>query len=389
VNARSERISSNYLYYSVAALVIFLAMPVAHAQPREPWLSTKSTTSSLNGVAFGNGQFVAVGASGVILTSTDGANWVLRAGATNQVVLHAVTYGSNGFVAVGEATSSGNSQPAVWVSPDGTSWTSEDVSFANMTFGHWLLGVTYGGGLYVAVGGNYTTNTVWTSPNGAAWTMRDSHLSNSGLNPISSVAYGNGMYVAAGAWLITSPDGVTWTQQNSSAWYRLYAMTFSNGRFVGVGPYSRITSTNGINWTVGGPPTADYIYGVTYGDGYYVCLGYKPAYTIEGTNWISQTNSFSGNAIAFGNSVFVAVDSSGNIFRTASAMHANVQRDSTARLTLTALVPGTCRIECSSNPASGNWNTLTNIPLTASPTNWTDWSSTNASSRFYRAVWSP
>jgi hypothetical protein len=374
------------LYYLLAAFVLTVAT-MARAQPREPWLSTQPTTSNLYGVTFGNGKFVAVGDSGVVLTSTDGANWVLRVGATNQVILNAVTYGSNGFVAVGSTKPfSGNGQPAVWTSPNGIAWTPQDVSFANMDFGHWLQAVTYGGGQYVAVGGNSTTNTVWTSPDGVAWTMHDSHLSNTGLFPLGGVAYGNGMYVAAGPWLITSPDGITWTQQYSGAWYRLYAMTFADGRFVGVGPYSRITSTNGINWTVAQPPTADYIYGVAYGDGFYVCLGYKPAYSVEGTNWISHTNSFTGNAIAFGNSVFVAVSSGGNVYRTAAAMHTSLQKDSAAQLTLTGLVPGTFRIERSSNLL--DWTTAATISLTSSPTNWTDPGSSNVTGRFYRTIWS-
>jgi len=128
---------------------------------------------------------------------------------------------------------------------------------------------------------------------------------------------------------------------------------------------------------------------VTYGDGFYVCLGYKPAYTDNGTNWIAQTNNISANAIAYGNSVFVAVGSGGQIYRTAATMHASLQKDSAARLTLTALVPGTCRIDANSNLADTNgWATLATIPLTNSPTIWTDWSSTNVPMRFYQAVWS-
>jgi hypothetical protein len=88
--------------------------------------------------------------------------------------------------------------------------------------------------------------------------------------------------------------------------------------------------------------------------------------------------------------VFVAVGSDGQIYRTASTMHASVQKDTAAQLTLAALVPGTCRIDSSTNLTDSNgWTTLTTISLTTSPTNWTDWGSTNVPVRLYRAVWNP
>jgi len=372
------------------ALIGALAIALVQAAPREPWLSaTPLSANNLRGIAFGDGRFVVVGDQGTILTSTDGANWIARTPGTNQVDLYAVAFGAQGFVAVG-GTRESDSQPVACGSPDGLSWTPRDMGALRLTWGNWLQAVTFGGGQYVAVGGNYTTNTVQTSPDGVVWTMRDSHLSNTGLTPLSCVAYGNGTFVAAGAWLSTSPDGITWTKQDSSAWYRLYALTFADGRFVGVGPYSRICSLNGTNWTVGAPSTGDYIYGVAYGDGVYVCLGYKPAYSDNGTNWIAQTNMLSGNAIAYGNSVFVAVGSGGQIYRTASTVHVSLQQGPPALLTLTGLVPGTYRLQSSSSLADTNdWATLAAISLTSSPTNWTDWGSTNIAARFYRAVWTP
>ena len=64
------------------------------------------------GIAYGNGQFVAVGNSdgtiglrdgvGTIQTSTDGLNWVLRQSGTPQHTdLRGVAYGNGRFIAVG------------------------------------------------------------------------------------------------------------------------------------------------------------------------------------------------------------------------------------------------------------------------------------------------
>lgn len=61
--------------------------------------------SFLRGMAFGNGQFVAVGGSyatgtSVILTSVNGRSWNLAANPSKQV-LHGVAYSGDRFIAVG------------------------------------------------------------------------------------------------------------------------------------------------------------------------------------------------------------------------------------------------------------------------------------------------
>jgi hypothetical protein len=61
---------------------------------------TSGTSNWLNGVAYGNGLFVAVGDGGTILTSPDGVSWTQRtSGTSNQ--LNGVAYGNGLFVAVG------------------------------------------------------------------------------------------------------------------------------------------------------------------------------------------------------------------------------------------------------------------------------------------------
>ena len=49
--------------------------------------------NDLNGVAYGDGLFVAVGNRGTILTSPDGVNWTARTSGTSNN-LYAVTYGN-------------------------------------------------------------------------------------------------------------------------------------------------------------------------------------------------------------------------------------------------------------------------------------------------------
>ncbi len=61
---------------------------------------------------------------------------------------------------------------------------------------HTLFGVGYGQGLYVAVGNDYGSNTclVMTSPDGQTWTERNSSVA----GVLNAITYGNGLYVAVG-----------------------------------------------------------------------------------------------------------------------------------------------------------------------------------------------
>jgi hypothetical protein len=60
--------------------------------------------------------------------------------------------------------------------------------------------VTYGNGLFVAVGED---GAILTSPDGVNWTRRTSGT----RNGLESVTYGNGLFVAVGEWgtILTSP----------------------------------------------------------------------------------------------------------------------------------------------------------------------------------------
>jgi hypothetical protein len=70
-----------------------------------PWTLRSSGGTSLSGVTYGNGLFVAVGSYGTILTSPDGVSWTARASGTSNF-LNGVTYANGLFVAVGEAAPS-------------------------------------------------------------------------------------------------------------------------------------------------------------------------------------------------------------------------------------------------------------------------------------------
>ncbi len=68
-------------------------------------------------------------------------------------------------------------------------------------------------------------------------------------NSLNAVTYGNGIFVAVGdnGTILTSPDGVTWTQESSGTTDRLNAVNHGNGIFVAGGDGGAIlTSADGI-----------------------------------------------------------------------------------------------------------------------------------------------
>src|SRR5436305_8237113 len=72
-----------------------------------------------SGVAYGNGQFVAVDDVGTITTSADGTNWVQRQSWPQSIYfdLSRVAYGNGRFVAVGST---------IETSADGVSWIERE-----------------------------------------------------------------------------------------------------------------------------------------------------------------------------------------------------------------------------------------------------------------------
>lgn len=142
----------------------------------------------------------------------------------------APTDNANEFVAVGVACS-------LWTSKDGIAWTA---SVGSSTFpdcsGGSLYSVTYGNGLFVAVGtvtGDFTSRTnncgLWTSADAVTWTRiacpNSAAHSSQGNLPLRTITYGSvgggNKFIATGSkyasssgdnlYMVQSSDGVTWT----------------------------------------------------------------------------------------------------------------------------------------------------------------------------------
>jgi PKD repeat protein len=267
------------------------------------WTERDSGTSRyLNGVAFGNGTFVVVGDYGKILTSPDGATWTVRDSGISYE-LYGITYGNAIFVAVGY-------EGIVLTSPDGLTW-AESMSGHDWWF---IYAVTYGNGVYVAVGENINGGAIWTSPDGATWTMRISYD-----NEFYSVTYGNDCFVAVGHWgtVLTSHDGITWTEMNSGTYANLKGVTYNNGTFVAVGHdwYKDVgiilTSPDGETWAERTSGTYFGLTAATCGNGNFVVVGqYGTILTSsDGATWAENIHGtgYELRGVTYGNGTIVAV----------------------------------------------------------------------------------
>lgn len=178
------------------------------------------TFPRMSSVAYGNGVFVASGSYGEVLRSEGGQSWqLLRTPVT--VELTGVAYGAGRFMAV-------SIQGHVITSTDGLTWTEVRSDMGRMS------GITYGTQGFVAVGGWGTgAGFLWTSPSGLDWTQR----SDSATPSLIAVGHGSGRYVASGhnGAVLLSDDGLSWQRRSIGVFPNLYAVAILGGRLVVAG----------------------------------------------------------------------------------------------------------------------------------------------------------
>jgi hypothetical protein len=180
-------------------------------------------------------------------------------------------------------------QSTTHASSVGSVWTSS----SNVPASSAWSSVAYGNGKFVAVGSNTagTTGQAMYSTDGMNWTLASGVPNHSWSN----VTYGNGKFVAVGwmGWIMYSSDGVTWTASSASfSGNTLYGLAYGNGKYITSYSSGYYYSTDGINWTqlnLGSTRNR-----ITFGGGQFLALDGNaglPRWSIDGLNWTTTSDT--------------------------------------------------------------------------------------------------
>ena len=249
-----------------------------------------------------------------------------------------ITDTSAKFVALSNSAST--STNTSYSSNNGTTWTNTTTTILN------LRSITYGNGLYIAVGGaSGTATAISTSDITSGWSNRSSNITALLTGYYSAVTWGGSYFVAVqnGA-LITSvtQNATTWTRGADlpSGFTDAVSMAYGNNRFVVLGTSGKIAYSinNGGTQSVAGWTIAPACTGtttsvlsssntwtsITYGEGQFIAVaqGTVAATSWDGINWTVRALPTSTNwsSVTFGYPIsatlgpqplFVAVTGSG------------------------------------------------------------------------------
>lgn len=197
-----------------------------HACPRQ---------SALKAQVFGNGRWVAVTSDGKLRCSTDGIEWN-SADLPVERFLRGVAFGNGQFVAVGGSYAGGGS--VILTSVNGRSWNLHHCASKQV-----LHGVAYSGDRFIAVGAG---GTILTSKSGRCWQKQDSGTDAT----LAAVVYGNGTCVIGGddGLILSSRDILLWTRRTSGTGRYVSNIAFDHTRFVATTGDQYLESRDGSHW---------------------------------------------------------------------------------------------------------------------------------------------
>lgn len=269
-----------------------------------------TNTNTLKKVLFANELWVAVGNSGGIFTATEAdKTWTSRSISTSNN-FYSVAYGNGLWVAVGN----NGTTDIVYTSPDAITWTAR--SFPSSILPN---AISFANGIFVCAGVG-----IATSSDGITWTAKTNPVT----NPVMyGVTYGNGIWVAVGSSSATSggcyssDNGDTWTSCSSMGINRTYNDVLFDGAYFRACQADSLNYTNftyssdGSTWT-----NTQFLYAlsprsVAYGNGraIYICQNYALISKSITTKAEVFLSGFNYGSIAFGQNRFVAVGPAGKV----------------------------------------------------------------------------
>ncbi len=196
----------------------------------------------LRDVTFGNGTFAAVGGFNFVtgsqifkislaVVSVDGEDWAPFYPGIPDQYLNGIAYGNGTFVAVG-------GQGAMTTSPDGFTWTPGN-SGTSLT----LNGAAFGQNTFVVVGEG---GNIFTSPDGFDWTPRASGTTAN----LHHIAYEYGAFAAVGddGTILVSYNGIDWSPHTSGTSFDLFGVAAGKGTFIAGGNFGIFLQTDKLSY---------------------------------------------------------------------------------------------------------------------------------------------
>jgi photosystem II stability/assembly factor-like uncharacterized protein len=189
----------------------------------------------LKAQVFGNDRWVALGSDGKLRCSADGIEWS-SVYLPLESFLRGVAFGNGQFVAVGGPYASGGS--VILTSINGRCWKLHPSPSKQV-----LHAVAYSGDRFIAVG---ASGTILTSKSVQRWEKQASGTDAT----LAAIAYGNGTCVAGGddGVMLSSRDTLHWTRQASGTSRYVGHLAFAHKRFVATIADLQLESSDGSCW---------------------------------------------------------------------------------------------------------------------------------------------
>lgn len=369
------RVPFNSITYSKGLFTIVGGNGVIlYSYDTENWFYAIKDQQNLFDITYGNNNlFIAVGASGKIITSkifdalasgktvakgkyyADNYDLTLKKGVWAKIdnrysINKATIYGgapieksvylNNRYFAFGGSgmlyTSAGpNISSVVW--SEATTGAGSNIYFYDMT---------YAKNMYVLVG---SSKSLYTSTNGTTWTQRtvDISLSAADIRKVKYFPEIDKFIAIATGNILYSTDGITWNTvvlSSMSSLYTekvLYDIHYDGKRFYAVGDNVFLVSSNGINWAIYNltttMPLAFIGKALVTAGNKTVLVGegsttHMIAVSIDQTKWIicSISDTTTGfKDVTYGNGIFVAVGNNGQIYTSVDAISWKKQESGT------------------------------------------------------------
>ncbi|MFO1475087.1 MAG: hypothetical protein U1F98_00375 [Verrucomicrobiota bacterium] len=180
-------------------------------------------------------------------------------------------------------------------------------------------------GRRVATANSGIGGAVFYSDDGIRWFQSGSGSTN---GPLNAVAYGNGLFVAAGgvgsrSAILTSASGADWAPVFLGVSLPISAVVHGGSGFVAFPGSATLLSADGTNWAWASPGIGRSVSAACWGAGQYVAAGPTGGLFVspDGQTWTqTYTNAGALTDVAYGNGLFIAVCSN-SVLTSLDAIH--------------------------------------------------------------------